>query len=60
MGVADVEVEDPAAGGEQRLDLLTEPREVGGVERRLDLATVPDPARPSPCARSYAAPQAAR
>ena len=35
--VADVEVEDPDAGVEQRLDLRAEPREVGRVERRLDL-----------------------
>ncbi len=35
--VADVEMEDPRAGAHQRLDLLTETREVGSVERRLDL-----------------------
>ena len=35
--VADVEVEDAALGAQQHLDLLAEPREVGRVERRLDL-----------------------
>ena len=40
VAVADVEVEDAAARGEQRLDLLPEPREVGRVERRLDLASM--------------------
>ena len=48
--VADVEVEDPAPGREECVDLLAEAPEVGRVERRLDLATVPDPARPSSCA----------
>ena len=47
MTVADVEVEDAAAGREQRLDLLTEAGEVGGVERRLDLAPVPNPVLPA-------------
>ena len=37
VAVADVEVEDAGACVEQRFDLLAEPREVGGVERWLDL-----------------------
>ena len=45
--VSDVEVEDAAPGTEERVDLLTEPGEVGGVERRCDLAPVPDPRRPA-------------
>ena len=45
VAVADVEVEDAAAGGEERLDLLAEAREVGRVERRLDLRrSAPTPA----------------
>ena len=47
VAVAAVEVEDPAAGVEQRVDLLAEPAEVGGVERRLDLASVADPVAPA-------------
>ena len=39
--VADVEVEDAAAGREEHVDLLTEAGEVGGIERRLDLASRP-------------------
>ena len=35
--VTDVEVEDAHARLHDRLDLLAEPREVGRVERRLDL-----------------------
>ena len=35
--VADVEVEDARARAQQHLDLLAEPREVGRVERGLDL-----------------------
>ena len=46
MPVADVEVEDPAARLEQCVDLLPEPAEVGGVERRLELRPVPDPVAP--------------
>ena len=45
MAVADVEVEDAATGVEQRVDLLAEAREVGAVERRLDLDR-PDPVAP--------------
>ena len=47
MTVADIEVEDPAAGFEQCVDLLTEVREVGRVERRLDLAPAANPGIPS-------------
>ena len=47
MPVADVEVEDAAPGREEHVDLLAEPREVGGIERRLDLPPVPDPALPA-------------
>ena len=47
VAVADIEVEDPAAGAEECVDLLTEAREVGGVQRRLDLAPLPDPALPA-------------
>jgi hypothetical protein len=43
--VADVEVEDPRAGAEERLALLPEARQVGRVERRLDLDR-PDPVLP--------------
>ena len=44
--VADVEVEDPRPGAEQLRDLLTEPAEVGRVERRLDLGAAPHPVAP--------------
>ncbi len=46
VAVADVEVEDAAAGLEQFVDLLAEPREVRRVERRLDLG-VPHPVVPA-------------
>ena len=45
MAVADVEVEDAGARVEQRRDLLAEVREVGGVERWLDLGR-PHPVAP--------------
>src|SRR5262249_4184038 len=38
--VADVEVEDPGAGAHDELELLAEAREVGRVDRGLDLATL--------------------
>ena len=47
MPVAAVEVEDPATTREQCLDLLTEPVEVGRVERRRDLDVVADPLVPA-------------
>ena len=37
MPVPDVELEDPRAGLHERLDLLTEARKIGRVDRRLDL-----------------------
>ena len=37
MAVADVEVEDMGSGVQQLLDLLAQAREVGRVQRRLDL-----------------------
>ena len=37
VAVADVEVEDAGARAQQHVDLLAEAREVGRVERRLDL-----------------------
>ena len=46
MAVTDVEVEDARAGAQQGLDLLAEPREVGRVERRLDLDR-PHPVTPA-------------
>ena len=46
VAVADVPVEDPALGAQQHLDLLAEAREVGRVERRLDLDR-PDPVVPA-------------
>ena len=42
MSVADVEVEDTHTGVQERLDLLAEPCEVGGVDRRLELEVAPD------------------
>src|SRR6185312_4019617 len=50
--VSDVEVEDAAAGVEQHVDLLAEAREVGRVERRLDL-DVPSPRVPRHRTGSY-------
>ena len=47
--VTDVEVEDPAACLEQRLDLRAEAREVGGVQRRRNLARSSHPGFPSHC-----------
>ena len=46
VAVADVEVEDPRAGVVKRFELLAEPREVGRVDRRLDL-DVSLPTRPN-------------
>ncbi len=46
MAVADVEVEDVHAGIEQLVDLLSEPREIGPVQRRLDL-DLTRPVRPA-------------
>ena len=57
--VADVEVEDAAAGAQEHVDLLAEAREVRRVERRLDLDR-PDPARPRPRAQSTARSDACR
>jgi hypothetical protein len=45
VSVADVEVKHPAARLHQRLDLCAEVREVGSVERRLDLGGA-NPAAP--------------
>ena len=45
--VAAIEVEDPAAGGEQLVDLLTQPAEVGRIEGGRDLEVVTDPVDPS-------------
>ena len=53
VAVTDVEVEDAALRVEQRVDLVAEVREVGAVQRRLDLGAS-DPVRPAH-ARSYAA-----
>ena len=50
--VAAVEVEDAAAGREELVDLLAEPPEVGGVERRLDLDPAPNPVAPAHAMRS--------
>ncbi len=44
--VPDVEMEDAAARVEQPLDLLAEAREVGRVQRRLDLDVIADPVAP--------------
>ena len=43
--VADVEVEDARARAQQNIDLLAEAREVGRIERGLDLDR-PDPLPP--------------
>src|SRR4029450_10559430 len=46
LPVADVELEDPRAGVHERLELLAEAREVGRVDRRLDL-DAPHPVTPA-------------
>src|SRR5207248_2204951 len=46
VAVADVEVEDAAAGAQEDVDLLAEACEVGRIERRFDLR-VPHPLRPA-------------
>ena len=45
VAVADVEVEGPCTGAQERVDLLAEPREVGRVQRRLNFDRS-RPARP--------------
>ena len=46
MHIPDVEMKDASAGAQEHLDLLAETREIGRVERRLDLDS-PDPIPPS-------------